>query len=136
MANHPFSIRLSGQLASDVEVRADTPSEHPGVMRRDLGRYYEAMRRSLPVFIEAEATLLVNVLNGARHADPASIALLWAEIADEDPALAERLRKLSYIECVAIVDTVERFWAGPYHKEGPMGPRLREVGLVKDGAAH
>lgn len=135
MANHPFSIRLSGQLASDVEKRVEQDSERPGVMRRDLGRYYEAIERAMPSFTEDEATLLVNALNGTRHADPAGIALLWAEVADDDPALAQRLRRLSYIECAAVVDAVERFWIGPYHQEGPIGPRLREVGLVRDGAS-
>jgi hypothetical protein len=129
--SHPFSIRLSGQLASDVEARSDQVPERPSVMRRDLGRFYEALRRSMPPFTEAEATLLVNALNGTRHSDPASIALLWAEVADDDPALADRLRKLSFIECAAIVDAVERFWQGPYHQDGAIASRLREVGLTR-----
>ena len=129
--SHPFSIRLSGQLASDVEQRVDQGPERPSVMRRDLGRYYEALRRALPTFTEAEAELLVADLNNAKHADPVSIVLIWAEVADTDPALAEKLRKLSFIECNAIVDAVERFWQGSYHRDGPIGSRLRKVGLVK-----
>jgi hypothetical protein len=101
------------------------------VAQRDLERYYEALDRALPVLTEDEATMLVNALNGKWHADPVNIALLWAEVADDDPALADRLRKMSFIECVAIVDAVERFWQGPYHQEESIASRLREVGLVR-----
>lgn len=136
MPNPFISIRPSGQLGIDVGARADQGASLSETARRDLGRYYESLRRSLPSFTEAEAELIVTALNGSRHRDPESIGLLWAEVAnvnEEATAFTEMmLRNLSYIECAAVVDAVERFWAGPYHKEGPIGPRLREVGLVRD----
>jgi hypothetical protein len=46
-------------------------------------------------------------------------------------ALVERLHSMSYMELLAVVDAVERFWQGSYRQEGPIGPRLREVGLIK-----
>jgi len=138
---HPVSFRPKGQIEQEIRDRSGGEKSPSGILERDLERYYEALRRSLPAFTEEEATLLVRVLNGARHADPASIGYLWAEVADDHSEatlefgksdFSQRLRNLRYIECAAIVDAVERFWLGPYHQEGPIGPRLREVGLVKD----
>lgn len=129
---HPVSFRPKGQVEQDIKARVGGEKSPSSIAETAVCRYYEALRRAMPAFTEAEATLLVNVLNGSRHADPASIALLWAEVADDDASLAQRLRGLSYIECAAVVDAVERFWVGPYHQ---IGPRLREVGLVRDGAS-
>jgi hypothetical protein len=141
---HAVSFRPKGQIERDIQARSGDGEKSPSsVAETAVGRYFEALRRSLPTFTEAEATLLVSVLNGARHGDPVSIGYLWAEIADDHGeatlefgessdgvAFSQRLRALSFIECVAIVDAVERFWLGSYHQEGPIGPKLREVGLI------
>ena len=133
--NPLISVRVSQdqEFGTDILSRTEKPADVSQVAKRDLRRYYEGLRRALPTFSEVEATLIVNALNGKRHADPESMSLLWAEVHEDDPILAERMRSLSYIECTAIIDAVERFWLGPYHQEGPIGARLREVGLVKDG---
>jgi hypothetical protein len=132
---------VSPSLNTELAQRTRDGEEQATAIPRDLGRYYEIMRRDLPVVSEAEASLLVDALNGARHVEPSTIALLWAEIADacedglaekwgvDGAAFVARLRELDYAQCVAVVDAVERYWRGPYHVDD-VAARLREVGLI------
>lgn len=106
-------------LAVDLERRAGRRLSPDLVARRDLERYYETLRRSLPRFTRAEAYAILDVTNGTLF-DPWSVPLLWASVADaerlgetwqiDQAALAERLRGLSYAEALAVVDAAERFW--------------------------
>lgn len=146
-----IQFRAIDQMAQQLTTRSNVPEQASEsalksilseTARRDLDRYYNTLVRSLPKFSVEEASLLLDALNGC-ISEPHSVQLLWANIADavqegydkkwevDGPALVERLRKLSYAECMAVTDAVERFWYGPYRQEGPLEPRLREVGLVK-----
>lgn len=106
-------------LTDDLERRASRRLSPDLVARRDLTRYYEMLRRSLPRFPRAEAYAILDVCNGTLW-EPWSVTLLWASVADaeglgatwqiDQAALAERLRGLSYAEALAVVDAAERAW--------------------------
>lgn len=97
------------------------------VARRDLKRYYASIKASLPAFSEEEVNILLNALNGSRIERPER---LYVEVL-EYKEFAERLRCMSYIECIATVDAVERYWLGAYSKSPEENrARLKEVGLI------
>lgn len=90
---------------------------------RNLYALYEARRRLAYVFTEQECGLLVDAMNGTLFADPMTIRLLPATIADtieydrldakwdvDGDALMAKLGKLSYYDLLCIVDTVEHWW--------------------------
>jgi hypothetical protein len=138
----------AGDLLPDLLARAapdedGTPSERTVAIAadRDLHRYYYLLRLALPSFSEAEASLIVEALNGLLT-EAHTARLVRANIQDaieeglaakhgvDGDALLARLRALSEFEQMAIADAAERFWAGPYRKED-MGEALRAVGLVR-----
>lgn len=128
---------LEAELASRSDEQSD--SAYSQTAKRDLGRYYTLLSRSLPSFSEKEALVLANVLNGARNA-PDGVHLLYAGVdiaLEENPveginrgAFVARLRNLHRFECMAIADAVERAWSGSYHIDN-LSERLRQVGLAK-----
>jgi len=111
--------------------------------RRMLERYLYLLQVSMPDFSEAEASLIVDALNGTIfHKE--TVSLLWAEIEDasrsgglaekwqiDGASLLARLRDLTPFEALAVVDAVEQFWSGPYRQEGPMREKLLACGLLK-----
>lgn len=109
--------------------------------QRDLERYYALLKLSLPAFSEAEASLIVDALNGSML-ESHSGHLLWAEIDDAvreglaekwgvaGPALVERLRALPPFAQYAVWEAAEVWWNGPY-READWGASLRAVGLVR-----
>lgn len=139
----------SGPLASALRARARagdaaTEPEISEIAKRDLGRYYETLGRSLPrQLTEGEWLLLMDVLNGT-ILEPATIPYVWAEIADAldgNPdlatkwdvaghALVEKLRRMPYAELAAVADAVERFWLTAPHMDGHTA--LRAIGVVRD----
>jgi hypothetical protein len=138
------SMFRAGPLRADLDARTPADQSFVETVRRDLTRYYFLLPRALPTFSDAEASLIVDALNGTIF-HPETIGLLWAEIDEavrnaglaekwrvDGAALVSRLRDLSFVEALAIVDAVERFWRGPYRQEGPMRERLLAVGLVKE----
>lgn len=145
----PNSIKVqfyeAGPLKSDLEERVGggLTSSHSGVAKRDLERYYEMLKRSLPTFTLGEAVLLVDVMNG-HIVMPYSVSLLWAEVSDalpdgyaekwgvDGPALVERLRKLTPFECMAVADAVERAWNSASYQVTNMEEKVRKVGLVRE----
>ncbi len=111
-----------------------------GIARNQIERYFYALQKSLEEvsFTEAEAMLVVDACNGTWW-DPRTIDVLWAGVADaceidhldekwhvDGPALVERLRRLTYAQCLAVVDAIERFWRDP-NAEG----QLKQVGLTE-----
>lgn len=142
MLKQPLTFR-AGELEPALLARADNEDQRvvSEIARRDLTRYYQLLRMTLPTFAEGEASLLCDVLNGTRL-DEHTMTLLWAEISDaladglaekwevDGPALVARLRALTPAEAYAVVDACERFWRGPYRQDGPMIDQLRAVGLV------
>ena len=118
-------------IESDLTARGTNVHQ---TARRDLERYYGALRRSLPKFDESGATLLVSALNGV-ITTPETVSLLWATVDDfarqygknAEPLVA-RLRALRPFELLAVVDACERFWL---LTDGETAERLRAVGLVQ-----
>jgi hypothetical protein len=149
MASPQIQFRAIGSLGDEIEQRysaggstyATSGSE---IARRDLERYYDMLKRSLPRFSQGEAMLLCDVLNGVISM-AYSVPLLWAQVSDalqdgyaekweiDGPALVEKLRKLTPFECMAVVDAVERVWNSPTYYIDNMEERLRKVGLVAKG---
>lgn len=96
------------------------------MLKRDVERYYEALERTLKslTFTVGEVSLMADAANGTLW-EPHTVPMLWAQIADsledglagkwevDGEALVARLRKLSYMESLAIVDALERWWAQP-----------------------
>jgi hypothetical protein len=138
----------AGDLLPDLLARAapdedGTPSERTLAIAadRDLHRYYYLLRLALPSFSEAEASLIVDALNGLLT-EAHTARLVRANIEDaieeglaakhgvDGAALLARLRALSEFEQMALADGAERFWAGPYRSDD-MGAALRDVGLAR-----
>jgi hypothetical protein len=126
VSNPLISLR-SGHITARTDMQTGVAVSR--VAAKVIDRYAEMVRREMPALSAAEATILVRSLNGRSFNDAEGLHRFWAEVEDED--LASRLKALSYAECVAVIDAVERFWLGPYRQEGPIEARLREVGLVK-----
>ncbi len=156
MAESPrIQFRATGLLGEALEKRADippgaTPDETGSILsmtaRRDIGRYYDMLIRSLPTFSENEALLLCDVLNGT-IIESFSVPLLWTEISDavqegydekweiDGAALVARLRALTPFECMAVGDAVERYWSGEYSRTSTESRmRLYQTGLVMKNA--
>lgn len=143
MASPTTSIRLVGNLNEEIIRRSDNEQSKSGVLQRDALRYYAILPYLLPKFSVDEASFLVGVLNGCKYGDVNSIKRLWkdadyavyesnaAHCTIDGNALVTRLQAMDVPQYMAIIDAVERYWCGPYHKDGPMEERLREVGLVK-----
>jgi len=113
------------------------------IAQRDLGRYYEVLRRELASIdlTEGEALLIMEACNGT-YWEPHTIPLLWAEVADhvqlenahirwqvDEMALVHKLRALTPAQAFAVVDAIERAWL---HPSGDAVEALRAVGLLRD----
>lgn len=124
MAHRPrMSITITEAVLSEIDARGE---ERSGVIDRDLGRYYEALRRTRralrELLSEDELSLITDARNGTAMMDAGSVQMLAAEIEDsledgladkwdvDGPDLVARLRGLPYIQCAALVDAVERHW--------------------------
>ena len=80
------------------------------IARRDLGRYYVLLRKSLPTFTDEEALLLCDAVKELFSFHPSDVHLLWAEVSNAQrlgrlehrnvdiPALVERLQKMTAFE--------------------------------------
>lgn len=138
---------LEVQLASRSDEQTDR--EYSRVAKRDLDRYYSLLANAIPRFSEEEVLILVNVLNGAKY-EPQMAHRLYVDVleyleesnedyhsqavSDDVRTLVLRVKAMSTIECMAIIDAAERFWQGTYHKEPEEVKRkLKEVGLIKKG---
>lgn len=119
--------RISLSINTDILEQVDERSEvRSTIITRDLERLYTLYRRALrrvDLSVD-EACLITDALNSSlMTADTAH--LLWASIEDamkyeglqekwgvDGKALVEKLRSLNEIQSMAIIDAVERFWAG------------------------
>lgn len=106
------------------------------IINRDLLRYYDVLRRSLPTFTESEAMLIYKAMSRALATDVSynGVPLLWGLVADylgggaaEHSDLVSRLRGLNAGAAAAVVDAVERARMLPL----PAAEALRKVGLVE-----
>ncbi len=120
------TIHLRSGLDEQIRSRGNRST----VISRDLERLYILYRRALTSvkLTTEEACLIVDVLNGSMM-DANTARMLWANIADavsmnglgkkwsvDGPALVEKLRSLSDIQAMAVIDAAERFWQGPYRE--------------------
>lgn len=133
----------SGDLLPDLAARSRDTSDSAisETADRDLHRYYALLKRSLPTFTEAEASLLADAMNGLML-EPHSAHLLWANIDDavreglaekwgvDGSALVARLRALTPFEALAVHEALEVAWHDPRHRDD-LGAVLRAVGLVR-----
>jgi hypothetical protein len=142
------------ELRPELEARVDVSNSEQSVhliARRDLERYYnllsEGLRRVRSTdkdynLTEAEASLIVDVLNGSVM-DSTGAAMLWHEIEDgvrldgldikwaiDGAVLVSRVRSWGLIDCMAIIDAAERFWG--QHPDGEtIHDGLVRVGLIR-----
>lgn len=117
------SIYLKDEIEKQLKERSD---ELSSVISKDLDRFYALLKRSLKqvsVNISAnEAVLIVDSLNGSLF-DANSAPLLWGNIEDsiqldgldkkwevDGPALVEKVKSWSEMQCMAVIDAAERFW--------------------------
>jgi|WetSurMetagenome_2_1015567.scaffolds.fasta_scaffold318848_2 hypothetical protein len=129
------SVSLMPEIVAQIEQRQDAArGNFSGTINESLSRYFEMLRRERAAlriqFSGPELALLCDVLNGSLM-QSYSIPLLYAEVEDsvpdgyaekwqvDGPALAAKLRSLSYGQTAALVDAVERWWSGSYSGERP-----------------
>lgn len=85
-------------------------------------RYGEIVGRECPTFTESEWCAICDANNGTILDDlPQTTAHMWANVADSpgigekwgiDAArLVSKMRKLRYVETVAVAEIVQRFWS-------------------------
>jgi len=135
MSVEKISISIPSDMKKEIEARGPRST----VIGRDLGRLYTLYRRALAQikFTVDEGCLIVDVLNGLL-VDTNSPHLLWAEIEDaiklnrvdqkwnvDGEALVVKLRTLNEIQCMAVIDAVERYWNGNYQVEGDIREQVK-----------
>lgn len=121
------SVSLAPEIQAQLQARVDaTRGAFSSVIGESLGRYFEALRRArarlADQFSPGELALIADSSDGTLWS-AVSVPLLYANVEDslvdglaakwevDGPALVTKLRGLSYIECAAIIDAVERWWA-------------------------
>jgi hypothetical protein len=123
-----------------LEIIGRDPDSLSGRINAIVIRYGGIIREGTPALTLAEWSAICDALNGTYtgvdHLDMAR--LLWADIADADglgdkwgidsQVLALRIRDMSYVERVSILEVVERFWSSPRLNEISTDELLRESG--------
>jgi hypothetical protein len=130
MKTQRLSITMPSHTLAQVEARQARPGEEQStdrssVIAKSLDRYFYAIaaaRRGLRSrFNSAEQGLILDVANGALFASPCAIGFLEHEVAAalvdgaaekwqvDGPALMKKLKALSYVEKLALIDAVERW---------------------------
>jgi hypothetical protein len=138
----PVVAFRAGDLLFPLTERSSQDRTLSATARRDLERYYALLQRELPSLALKEASLLVEVVKGFT-VTPETATFLWASVenafkayvAPEHAQTAKRLStflsKLSYAQCLALLDACERYW-GRVADDRPesRSDRLLLVGLV------
>ena len=130
MKTQRLSITIPAHTLAHVEARQARSGEEQSydrsaVIAKSLDRYFYALsaaRRGLRErFSAAEQGLLIDVMNGALFASPCAIGFLEHEVAAalidgaaerwhvDGPALMKKLKALSYVEKLALIDAAERW---------------------------
>jgi len=128
MSVSKFSVSLYPNVVEEIDRRLDVVDapNRSGVINKGLDRYFavldEERRALIDVLSDAEMGLILDVLNGTLFSESFSIQLVSREIRDslvdgyaekwnvDGPALVKKLVALTYPQCVALVDAVERWW--------------------------
>jgi hypothetical protein len=111
-------ISLPAPIVAQVRTRLDgqamkgkARNNTSGAIAAALDRYYNALARERAAlrnrFDAADCAALIAL---PRHYDA---GLLWALAEADNPTLAARLRKLSYIQAAAVLDALERWDIAP-----------------------
>ena len=115
------SFWMRPELGKEIEERGDNRTL---VIHRDLERLYTLYRLALRdvKLTLPEAWFLVDMLNGSLM-DAYTAGLIWAEAEDaialegldmkwqvDGKALVKKLKALSRVQALALVDAAERFW--------------------------
>jgi hypothetical protein len=116
------SIYLRPVLETELEARGDNRNH---IIHRDLERLYTLYRLALREvkLTLPEAWFIVDMLNGTIM-DANTAGLLWASAEDacsmdgldkkwkiDGKVFVEKLKALSHVQALALVDAAERFWA-------------------------
>jgi hypothetical protein len=130
MKTQRLSITMPSHTLAQVEARQARPGEErstdrSAVIAKSLDRYFYALsaaRRGLRErFSAGEQGLLIDVLNGTLFASPCAIGFLEHEVAAgivdglaerwhvDGAALMKKLKALSYVEKLALIDAAERW---------------------------
>ena len=137
-----------GNLMAELQKRTGELDSPDLIARRDLGRYYSLISRSVPKFTYDEAEILTMACELWRVSDPDEARYIWAEVelwleesapqsgySDEwigdHLDLVNRLKDMEPIESMAVTDAIER--ARIYWLEGGTDDAehvYRKVGLV------
>lgn len=142
------NFRLGAQLEQELSQRSSRGESLDSIAKRDLDRYYDMLKRSLPAFSVGEAMLLCDVLNGTIN-QPYSVFLLWASVSDgvdegraeywkqyhpelDGAKLIAKLKGLTPFECMAVADAIERAWNSETYQVANMEEKVRQVGLVRE----
>ena len=125
-----FSITMPPSTLEQIAARQARQGEEQSydrsaVIARSLDRYFYALaaaRRGLRSrFGKNELGLIIDVANGALFASPCAIGFLEHEVAAaladggaerwhvDGPALMKKLKALSYVEKLALIDAAERW---------------------------
>lgn len=135
MPANKISITI-GDVLSEIDARGERgAANRSGVINRDLERYYETLkygRQSLRDRLSTgEVSAILDNLNGCWLAEPVSIRLIYANVADglddglaekwniDGPALVRKLKNLSFAELCALADAAERWWNRVANGEQP-----------------
>jgi hypothetical protein len=123
MAGRKLGVYMSPAMEAVVKDREshDTLSGRLGTVAE---RYLKIVQRHKPTLTEAEWNACRDALNGVWLREAEHLTFVWAEIADSDrleglgkkwgidaQALAERVRAMPYAELVALIESVESWWA-------------------------
>ena len=114
-------------IRKDIEEEFLSRGGSSVTINRDLERLYALYARAtreVPLSLD-EARLIVDCCNGTIH-DVNTARMLWASVEDaceldgldekwgvDGPGLVERLKNLSQVQALALVDAAERFWSLP-----------------------
>jgi len=114
------------------------------VIERDINRLYDMYSRALrqiPLLVE-EACLITDCLNSTIY-DANSAPMMWASVRDgiemdgldtkwnvDGPALVDKLKGLTEIQSMAIIDAAERFWNNP--ERDNMEEIVAKVFMIKE----
>jgi len=131
MKTQRLSITIPTHTLAQVEARQANPQDEQSTDRsstiaKSLDRYFYALaaaRRGLRSrFSKNELGLITDVANGALFASPCAVGFLEHEVAAaivdgaaerwhvDGPALMKKLKALSYVEKLALIDAAERWW--------------------------
>jgi hypothetical protein len=142
MTTRLVQFRAAGTLETNLQHRTPTGKPVGEIARRDLVRYYNLLRLSLPKFTLNEAMLMVEGLDIHSFA-PEDINRLWIHINNaiqvhgldkkwqvDGKALVEKLHNLTMIEYVAVWDAIELVMCNPTPSIAELKERVKQVGLA------